>query len=910
MEDLRILNEDLQALRTAKAIMNDVIENPKDFINHAFLMSISKVCTVLRDSDTAKTEELMKIYSVLDDDICQLYGNDPTGLEVLGYLKTNYSTSSVGDAAGMILKSYNVLNEARNIAQAGAKFFDSLEGFEKASADFYNDEISDTIYRGKVNEATTTLLEAIGGIVEFIPMIGDIAGAIVDALSWCYDQLFSLIDNHLTYIETQAALCDYLSGQIYEENFLATLSGNIGSNDSDYFTYLNTFKTIQNDFQNKYGNAYINKYGINFATFIKTKLRDWSIEKIKYEISLMDENERANTVTQIAVEQYISSVDKQIDGISVDNQEIETIKSIMLDVSNQTGTAENKVVDPLAFDLNGDGFRLLSVSNGVYFDMDKNGTRERVGWIGGDDAFLAYDRNGDGIINDSGELFGDNTVLKTGLTASTGFEALMEWDENNDGVIDENDPIFSHLLIWRDITQDGVSNPGELMTLTEAGITAIRLNFTTQNRTDSSGTIITRTATFVMDDNTESTIGEFDFQQVLYDTNDDEIVVEISNDILALPNVRSLGNALSLHKAMALDTTGDLQDLVEEFCEEDDRDEQLEILTDIIYFLADATLIDPDSRGGNFDARKLAALECMLGERYIGAGGNPNPNVLAAPELEKAFNNLLNLYYVQLLPNTNLSDYMQLISYTNEDKNEFNLHFLNTYIDFIIFYDQDKGEKLLKDFGTYFYYVEKTGIKCFDNFKNYFMKKSPELAMMIDTTLDIAILGTDQSDFLNVSSERNSLYGLAGDDYVYGNDGNDTLDGGTGNDYLEGRYGSDTYVFDTNHGADTIYDTSGNDQIQINEDVENIIFSRNNNDLLISEFGTTDTITVQNWYGGNNNQIESIVTDDGATITNIQVEQLIQAMAAFTSQNNISWNDAISQNSTGVSNIVEQFWVR
>ena len=48
----------------------------------------------------------------------------------------------------------------------------------------------------------------------------------------------------------------------------------------------------------------------------------------------------------------------------------------------------------------------------MYFDLDKNGFAEKTAWIGTEDGFLALDRNGNGIIDNGGELFGDQVELK------------------------------------------------------------------------------------------------------------------------------------------------------------------------------------------------------------------------------------------------------------------------------------------------------------------------------------------------------------------------------------------------------------------------------------------------------------------------------------------------------------------
>lgn len=48
------------------------------------------------------------------------------------------------------------------------------------------------------------------------------------------------------------------------------------------------------------------------------------------------------------------------------------------------------------------------------FDSDGDGVKNRTGWISPDDGFLVFDRNGDGLINDGGELFGNNTLKYDG----------------------------------------------------------------------------------------------------------------------------------------------------------------------------------------------------------------------------------------------------------------------------------------------------------------------------------------------------------------------------------------------------------------------------------------------------------------------------------------------------------------
>gem|GEM_PF-5567755 len=114
--------------------------------------------------------------------------------------------------------------------------------------------------------------------------------------------------------------------------------------------------------------------------------------------------------------------------------------------------------DPLILDLDGDGTETTGVADGAYFDHDANGFAERTGWAGSDDGLLVWDRNGDGIINNGRELFGDQTLLKNGSRAANGFQALAEWDDNLDGKVYVNDSVWPNLKIWRDFDGDGMIN--------------------------------------------------------------------------------------------------------------------------------------------------------------------------------------------------------------------------------------------------------------------------------------------------------------------------------------------------------------------------------------------------------------------------------------------------------------------
>ena len=116
----------------------------------------------------------------------------------------------------------------------------------------------------------------------------------------------------------------------------------------------------------------------------------------------------------------------------------------------------------------------------------------QMGWTasGTENAFLALPGT-DGLIHNGTQLFGDFTPQPPSAHPN-GFAALAVYDDpkrggNGDSVIDSSDAIFSSLRLWIDENHDGISQPEEIHTLPELGVTSISLHYREDKRQDQYG---------------------------------------------------------------------------------------------------------------------------------------------------------------------------------------------------------------------------------------------------------------------------------------------------------------------------------------------------------------------------------------------------------------------------------------
>ncbi len=187
-----------------------------------------------------------------------------------------------------------------------------------------------------------------------------------------------------------------------------------------------------------------------------------------------------------------------------------------------------------------------------------------------------------------------------------------------------------------------------------------------------------------------------------------------------------------------------------------------------------------------------------------------------------------------------------------------------------------------------------------------------EQGYLYGTETDNIIYGEKDNDTIYSGDGDDHLYGGAGEDKLYGEHGNDWLDGGDGDDFLQGQNGNDTYIFGENHGNDIInnYSNGGNDidKAIFADEALHLIFSKQGNNMIISHATSKDKVNVLDWGRGSLYQLDEVISKDNKKINTANIDLLIQAMAAYTQENGMTWNQAIQERRDDVQNIYNQFW--
>ncbi len=575
-------------------------------------------------------------------------------------------------------------------------------------------------------------------------------------------------------------------------------------------------------------------------------------------------------------------------------------------------TTAEETRSPLVIDLDGDGVETTTTKDGVYFDHDGNGFIEKSAWVGQGDGLLVRDINNNGEIENGTELFGNNSVLSSGVKALNGFEALKDLDSNGDGIFNNADAAWNEVKVWKDSNQNGKVDSGELLTLEQANISGINLSYHYSNNTDANGNEHRQQGSFIKTDGTTGSIHDVWFETDGMDSLDTADVT-IPEDIKALPNIGGFGNVHDLQTAMALDESGALKALVEQYIAETNLAARKTLLLDIIYHWAGVQDMDPDGRQtsayGNVlgDARKLEALEEFMGKEYLGTWcwgeRDPNPHGKAAPYILRAFDLLFNYVNNELLTQTHCKSLLEGISLTwNAATQNWDINVSSAVSQLQAIYNQDAAAGLgaLRELESIVENIDFAGRQdIYNAFRavgnaegNSFEQSLAKFAQLYGTDGNDEIFGTSGAEEIDALGGNDKIYsgggndtvnGGSGDDVIWGEDGNDTLIGGAGNDTLVGGNGDDIYLFNPGFGNDVLdnsatdSDGANNDTIQFGEGIlpGKVTLERQDYDLIIKvsyapdETGVTppqDSIRVYSYFdkqGTTSATVNKIVFADG-----------------------------------------------
>ncbi len=477
--------------------------------------------------------------------------------------------------------------------------------------------------------------------------------------------------------------------------------------------------------------------------------------------------------------------------------------------------------DPLTLDIDADGLvTTIPARANTRFDLDANGFAEASGWVAPSDGVVARDLNGNGVIDNGRELFGDQTLLPGGALAANGFQAIAALDSNSDGKVDSNDAAWSELKVWRDADSDGVTDEGELSSMAEAGVSDINTAYTSPNQTDANGNTLAQAGTFTRTDGTTGRAGSF-----LFDRDPTNSVpvdwVEVPDAVAALPDISAFGNVYSLHQAMARDES--LAATVSTLVGSTDYRTLKSQFEAMVQQWTGSAGVSPTSRGPNIDARQLGVLESFYGDSFVGVDG-PNPNTGSAPILQDAYRKLVDGLYSQYLAQAQLKPVWDEVTFSwNDTTGALAVDFGSSATALLSLAGTGATASALMvyEFGkslAQFGLADAPGLQAF---KDSLGGAATSLDALLQAGIDgIALTtGTEGTDSLTLAS-RGVVLALDGGDTVsagstadvlFGGAGNDSLSGGAGADLLVGGDGAD--VLDGGLGQDTLRGGAGNDTL-------------------------------------------------------------------------------------------------
>jgi len=522
--------------------------------------------------------------------------------------------------------------------------------------------------------------------------------------------------------------------------------------------------------------------------------------------------------------------------------------------------------DPLILDLDGDGLETIPFNENrpIYFDLDADGLKTGTGWVSPDDGFLVLDRNGNGIIDDGTELFGDATPLKKGKKASDGFAALAAEDTNRDGHVNFADKNWQNLRVWRDLNQDGISQTDELFTLGSLGIYELDVKKTKNSQVLKNGNEIADLGGYKLRGGASrqmGIVGRMADINLVDDTFHREFPnkITVSSDISVLPDMQGSGRVRDLQEAASL--SPELKEILAQYAVAPTRVAQQALLPDLLnawantsdlkktlqervgpqYNITYLSLGNTPISADNIAAweSKLHVVEAFNG-RYFSQTPNDSSgafsanNISSGPEnsikvmysqdridwLNQSYDALRESVYKVLAMQTRFAPIMNKIE-LKISMNGIHCDFskLEKHFQMLVQSNPKVAVSDLVEFNRFTHDLFKGESWRGNEIMGNVLRSLPLTPELLEVYKDLDVIAVDNTNTYLMGTDRDEVYvtsdsgtvvmAYAGNDVLFGGNGNDNLQAGFGDDFVYGGAGADS-VFG-GEGDDVIYGGNGND---------------------------------------------------------------------------------------------------
>ena len=545
--------------------------------------------------------------------------------------------------------------------------------------------------------------------------------------------------------------------------------------------------------------------------------------------------------------------------------------------------------DPLIFDLAGTGLDFTPLATSpTFFAYNPGLAAIQTGWMTPGEGMLVIDRHPASLQVTADEILGGQS--------GNGLADLAALDTNHDGVIDARDPGFAQLKLWIDANGDGITDPGELVSLTDAGISAIQLAAQPGQSTDVvNGTQITSTFSFTRINGTTGHAAEVllpvDHLYTEYVAPDS---FQFVPDALILPYLIGYGKVPGLSVSVSLrpDLLARVRNLVLTASTMSARDFDA-AFQQMLFDWAGVGTVDPASRGPNNNAQHVGVVEAFYNQTWAQSSGSTlEPVARASREYEATYQSILDelkIRFAAQISQSQLALGMDAATIAASALHIYDAVVFDPQTDTIALNFSDLVRSIIDQAP-----LGAGKLAWYDRTLPLLHSLRVDLFAESETAFAAAFATAATAAGFNAALQRLATVEFSRPNTTYSSDGpvltgtghNDLMLISEGGHSFSGLVGADTYVYETAAtGATVIFDnaafSTGDQLLLVDVASTGVALSRNgaSDDLVLTVLATGATITLQGQFSGVGlGTIESLVFADGAIWTDADVKTRMLAL--------------------------------